>query len=218
MPRKKVPTPKVKCPDCDAEYPTPKGLSSHRRAAHGYVSQNKFAVYTRLSKERQKQPEIAALAPPLRTLLTCDQCGFEAKNVSSLTWHKARLHTPHKDLKCDLCGFVAKWPGGLTYHKRKTHAEANPTPEKVAKFNAKLRRPIVHSEKTQTIVVSAPATSNGHHPETYIAPDGISEASVAFTAGRVEELLHRVAAEYDVPARSFTARVIELVHAKTLWK
>jgi len=215
LPRKKVPTPKVKCPDCDAEYATAKGLSSHRRAAHGYVSQNKFAVYTRESKERKKQPEQAALAA-LRTPLTCDQCDFQAKNVSSLTWHKARIHTPHKDLKCDLCGFVAKWPGGLTYHKRKTHGEANPTPEKTTKFDAKSRRAIVHSEKTQTIVVSAPATSNGHHQETHTPPDGIPEATLALGLGRFQELSRSIAFEHDLPPRMFAARLAGLIYAATV--
>jgi hypothetical protein len=218
LPRKKVLLPpKVKCPDCDAEYPTAKGLSSHRRSVHNYVSENNWAVSVRKKKQVEAAPALAAIAT-MRTPLTCDKCDFQANNVSALTWHKARNHSTPHELACDLCDFKAKWPGGLTLHKRKAHADANPTPEKLTKFDAKSRRPIVHSEKTQTLVVSAPATSNGHHPgeEAHTPPDGIPEATLALGLGRFQELSRSIAFEHDLPPRMFAARLAGLIYAATV--
>lgn len=199
MPKKE---PKVKCPDCAAEYDTAKGLSSHRRAKHGYVSKNKYAVALREGTKPKK-------ADPLK----CDQCSFVAMNVPEMTWHTAKVHDM---LKCDTCGFVAQWPGGLTNHQRKSHPEKYPTPvsAKNHRLIVKQRRAIDHPKKIQTIIVR-PAASNGHQ-EAHVAPDGIPEATLAVALGRFQELCRSIAFEHDLPARMFASRLAGLIYASTV--
>ena len=203
MPKKE---PKVKCPDCAAEYDTAKGLSSHRRAKHGYVSKNKYAVALREGTKPKK-------ADPLK----CDECGFVAMNVPEMTWHTAKVHTPHDMLKCDTCGFVAQWPGGLTNHQRKSHPEKYPTPvsAKNHRLIVKQRRAIDHPKKTQTITVRA--ASNGHQ-EAHVAPTGdpIPEATLAIGLGRFQELSRQLAFEFDLPPRLLTSRLAGLIYAATV--
>lgn len=193
MPKKKETTPKIKCPDCDAEYPTNKGLSSHRRSAHGYVSMGRSAQYERKKLGQGNGPDIK---------LKCDQCGFVAKSSSALTWHKVKQHRPnnlncdqcdfiaqspggltwHKrqthslepappqpELKCDQCDFVARWKGGLTHHKRAAHPDVHPVPVPVKVHRAAVKRSAKRREfdnPAKAIVVHTAATtpSNGHHP------------------------------------------------------
>ena len=208
MSKKKEATPKVKCPECDAEYDTTKGLSSHRRSAHGYVSQNKYLVALR------KRGPVPKKADPLK----CDQCGFVAENVPQMTWHTAKVHTPHNTLKCDDCGFVAQWPGGLTNHRRKSHPEKYPTPveAKNHRLIVKQRREIANPKKIQAITVR-PATSNGHQ-EAHVAPTGdpIPEATLAIGLGRFQELSRQLAFEFDLPPRLLTSRLAGLIYAATV--
>lgn len=208
MSKKKEATPKVKCPDCDAEYDSTRGLSSHRRSAHGYVSQNKYLVALR------KRGPVPKKADPLK----CDECGYVAKNVPDMTWHTAKVHTPHDTLECDECGFVAQWPGGLTNHQRKSHPEKYPTPVEAKLHRAidKRRRAIANPKKIQTIIVR-PATSNGHQ-EAHPAPNGdpIPDGTLALALGRFQELCRSIAFEHDLPARMFATRLAGLIYASTV--
>jgi hypothetical protein len=175
--------------------------------------------------------------------LSCPECGqkFDSHLPQVLGSHRLRVHgiagssksaeldrrkkaatlppTPENiatnPLLCPDCGFVAQYPGGLKLHRRKKHAILSLTAREERRKKNQVIQKGTSLAPIQTITAVA-VSSNGHHEETHVAATGIPEAAIAFTAGRVEELLHRTAIEYDLSPRSFTARVIELVHAKTL--
>lgn len=114
-------------------------------------------------------------------------------------------------LKCPDCDFVAQWKGGLTRHIRAAHQPKEAQPERSTA--------IVKSTAVSEVQPTAIVSRNGHHRAQAEARRSlIPEATLAFTAGRVEELLSHTAAEFDVPARTFTAGVLELIYAKTLRK
>jgi uncharacterized C2H2 Zn-finger protein len=240
--KKKELPPKVKCPDCDAEYPTNKGLSAHRRSAHGYVSMKPTALWQRNKKlKKAAKPVTPAISTISTNELQCDQCDFVARTSSALVWHRIKQHTPRKALKCDQCDFVAKYPGGLKWHKHRLHAAADELKcdqcDFVAKWKGGLthhkraahtetvpveltrksnRREIDNSEKAKAIVIHAAATTSNGHQETHVAPDGIPEAVIAIGLGRFQELSRSLAFEHDLPPRMFAARLAGLIYATTV--
>jgi len=170
---------KVKCPDCSASYATAKGLTSHRRAAHGYVSETPGAI-------RQRELK-AAQSPELTT---------EERRSS---WDKNNGSFP-----CPHCDFIAKWTGGLTLHVN-------------AKHNGKRQPRETAIAKTQASEAIASPTTNGQYrEEAHVDRSAIPESAIAFAAGRVEELLSRIANELDLPPKSLTRGVVRFVHTKTL--
>ena len=181
MPKKKELTPKIKCPDCDAEYPTNKGLSSHRRSAHGYVSMGRSAQYERKKLGKGNGPDIK---------LKCDQCGFVAKTSSALTWHRIKQHTTQRDLKCDQCDFVARFPGGLAWHKRRIHSlePAPPPPPQselkcdLCDFVARWKGGLTHHKRAA-------------HPDAHPAPNEVK-------AHRVVVRRSAKRREFDNPAKA----------------
>lgn len=217
-----------KCPDCDRMFVSLTGLGSHRRTAHGIAGQSKTAI------AYQK-------AAMKANALQCPECGekFPAHLPQVLGSHRLRKHgisggsksaildrrmkamkPPPPDalvlnpLQCRECGFIAKDVGGFKLHGRKKHNIISPTARELKIKNPRTQKG-TQIEPAQALTVT---TSNGHHPSQadFIAAS-IPEAAIAFTAGRVEELLANAASQLDLPARTFTKRVIELVHAKTLW-
>ena len=119
---------------------------------------------------------------------------------------KTRVHTRLKgQFPCthEGCKFIAKWKGGLTNHLNTTHRNT--------------KRSLQLAKQTLPPIASDGAGVNHSNPqETYVAPDGIPEAVIAFTAGRVQELCAVTASQFNIPAKPFTARVIELIYATTL--
>lgn len=60
------------------------------------------------------------------------------------------------------------------------------------------------------------ANGNGHYrPQTATRPFH-AEAALAVAFGRFKELCTSVAVEYDLPPRSFAAKLIELIQSETL--
>ena len=172
------------CPDCDQPpYATAKGLATHRRYAHGYVSASPKVI-----SERERKAQLPLPKPKL------------SPQLASRKKLNGKFPCPH-------CTFVAKWKGGLTHHMNAKHAHEGST-----------ELAITQASPTKTVKPVKPNGRAHHEAEANTDRGLIPEAAVAFTAGRVEELLAHVAAQYDLPPRSFTARVIELVHAKTVWK
>jgi len=144
--------------------------------------------------------------------------GIAGSSAATLYYQKQKKEKKKKDGKTSVhnrlkgqfpcthegCKFIAQWKGGLTNHLNTTHRNT--------------KRSLQLAKQTLPPIASNGAGVNHSNQEGHIAPDGIPQAAIAFTAGRVEELLSRLAIEYDLPPRTFTARVIELVHAKTVWK
>lgn len=165
----------------------------------------------------------------------CPDCGKIFENRRSLGPHRRMAHgytkpTARKSRKkpgvapriaassiernrgafpCPHCDFIGRWTGGLKLH-----------------MNAKHK--VVQPERSTALVTTTPAVSeakparsrkersNGHYEETFTGGGTVPEATLALAAGRVQELLSRIAFEFDVPPRTFAARVIELVHATAL--
>jgi uncharacterized C2H2 Zn-finger protein len=211
--------PKFVCPECSANFSKSSLLGAHRRKTHGILGTSPAARYA----QRQK-----ALEPPqLKGPFPCEYCDFKAKDKGGLSNHQRAIHgdvsqsrtaiaiRASNPLQCPECTFVAGTVGGLGLHRLKQHGVVSERRNTELKRLARLKKKGIQIAPIQTITAVA-VSSNGHHEETHVAPTGIPEAAIAFTAGRVEELLHRTAIEYDLSPRSFTARVIELVHAKTL--
>lgn len=115
MTAKKQQPAKIKCPDCELEYNTNKGLSSHRRSAHGYVGTAVSTVWQRLRNTKASVIPVDAKNP-----LKCSACGFVAKNGASLTWHIKTNHAPDP-LQCPDCTFAAKTSQKLIWHRKQEH-------------------------------------------------------------------------------------------------
>jgi uncharacterized C2H2 Zn-finger protein len=244
---------KIKCPDCELEYNTNKGLSSHRRSVHGYVGTAVSTVWERLRKAKA-----SVIPADPGNPLQCSACDFLAKNTAGLTWHMKTTHAPnplqcpdcsfaalttqkliwhrkqehgylgHKGhrpeqiltevvtavldpLQCQLCDFRAQAPGGLTHHMTRKH-KGKTTP----RIMQPKRREI---EPTQTLEISAPASSNNrilHAEESHASANGIPEATLALALGRFQELCRSIAYEHDLPPRMFAARLAGLVYAATV--
>jgi uncharacterized C2H2 Zn-finger protein len=210
--KKKVETEKVKCPDCDAVYNTAKGLSTHRRYVHGYVSSTPKAVWSR----SQAAKAVKKPAP-----LQCADCDFKAKTPQSLIWHRVKAHDP-ANLKCPHCPFVASWKGGLTYHMKRAHSPVRDAaagtpeiqPQPIANGKRKYtRRDIEQPAQAHAILIARP---NGHAQESHAAPDGIPEGTLALALGRFQELCRSIAFEHDLPPRLFTSRLAGLIYAATV--
>jgi hypothetical protein len=87
------------CPECDhAPYPTAKGLSTHRRFAHGISGTSHSAV-----SERRRRAKL--------------------KQTSHHDNYPSRIKGKYP---CPNCNFVASWEGGLKNHITRVHASAKP--------------------------------------------------------------------------------------------
>ena len=114
--------------------------------------------------------------------------------------------TVHKRLSgrfpCTECKFVAKWQGGLTKHMRSIHGT---------------KRSLSIEKQTLPPIVSNGAGANhSDNQEGHFATDGIPQATLALALGRFQELSKSIAFEHDLPAKSFTARLAELIYATSL--
>jgi hypothetical protein len=173
------------CPECGAKYKDKRGLATHRRYQHGFISQDRSAIAQREAKAKRRAQSKNAVALALT--------GINKPQFGSMA------HTKNAGIfPCSHCEFVAKWKGGLTHHMNAKHPvkEAN-----IASTEARNE-------------ASIEASNNGNNRQT--RRSAIPEAAIAFTAGRIEELLLRTATELDLPPKSLAAGVIELIHAKTL--
>ena len=180
---------KVKCPDCSATYETAKGLSSHRRAAHGYVSEREA---TRKERIRQAEKRGLPSPSPLEIIMPVD----EPKQ------HGGRhAHEIHKGIfPCPHCDFVGKWKGGLTNHMHRQHGKTK-------------ERAIAKASSSEVIT----STPNGHiHvPAAQAQDDHRLEAAATYAAGRVAQLLESIALQLDVSFRAFAPLVLRTVGETT---
>jgi hypothetical protein len=170
----------------------------------------------------------------------CDLCPEAFKSPQELGRHKLYKHkikgksaaatrAKHAKLayQCPDCPASYGDPRGLGNHRSRVHGIPGPTSiykaqsaaRKAAKIAAregltnqrKHRRELVKIEATPTTI----AATNGHRPqeESHPAPDGIPEATLALALGEFKGLCTRIAFEYDLPPRTFTARLAALIYA-----
>ena len=138
--------------------------------------------------------------------------------AAKLRWAAKTERGPDKRLACPECGEKFKRPQVLGRHRLIKHGIAGSS--KSVLYN-KERKNAALTKRSQLVTVSK-ANRNGHHVHqgesltNGHSPYPIPEAAIAFTAGRLEEVCKNVASQFDIPFKSFTARVIELVYATTL--
>lgn len=137
MTAKKEQPAKVKCPECGVEYPTAKGLSTHRRYAHGVAGVGKSTV---LAREAKLKAQLEA------NPFICPECGHVSKTKALLGVHRSNVHgiagmskatlykrqkelakvgrieiDPNNSLQCQICGIIAANQGGLAIHRNAAH-------------------------------------------------------------------------------------------------
>ena len=226
-----------KCPECGEKFPSNMRLGLHRRAKHGVKGEARSSIVSR----QQRDIYMANYERDADGLLLCPECGkgfkevgiaihrkqahkipvaeqarlFEITNQQPAVVAKIEMVADEADgARCPHCDFVAVDERGLRKHLSSKHDLYSQTP--IAIYKRELRN---KNLEQPTQVTASQTTNNGHNPEdSRSLGSGIPEAAVAFTAGRVEELLSNAAAQLDLPTRTFTRRVIELVHAKTVWQ
>ena len=118
--------------------------------------------------------------------------------------------------KCPECGKEFASPRSLGPHRNKAHGyRTGPGKPVIKKVRGPYKKRSTTVPAQEGIVVHAQAevgpTARQSSPRAKVP-----ESTLAFTAGKIEELLYRQAVEFDVPPRSFAAGVLELVLAKTL--
>jgi uncharacterized C2H2 Zn-finger protein len=201
-----------KCPDCPRTFTSPNAIGVHRLRAHGIGMGGVKVKQKHRCPDCDHKPFDSAVSMASHRRAAHGIVGQSEKSKLRHLRAAAKAAEPQA-LSCEFCDFQAKTLNGLaihigTIHKRNEGAiEIEPANEKASISEA--------PAATTTAVVKV--SRNGYHAPEAVARRGlIPEATLAYTAGRVEELLSRTAAEYDLPSRTFTTGVIELIYAKTL--
>ena len=88
---------KLACPECGAKYDTTKGMSSHRRYAHGAVGMSKSAVTVRAKKEQAPAAAALTTLPPVVPVVRahefrCPECHSLFANAKELGIHRRIKH------------------------------------------------------------------------------------------------------------------------------
>lgn len=90
-----------------------------------------------------------------------------------------------------------------------------PDPAPVAEAQSKRKykkRSLELAKQTLPPIASNGAGVNHSNQETYVAPDGISEVTLAIAYGRFQELCRSISFEFDVPPKLFAQRLAELIY------
>lgn len=87
---------KLSCPECGKNYDTAKGMSTHRRYAHGMVGMSKSAVEVRAKKEQTALTTLPAPVPLVKATkvakFKCPECGEKFENSMRLGLHRRNRH------------------------------------------------------------------------------------------------------------------------------
>lgn len=155
------------CQECGKAYKFYKNLTEHITSNHsGSPSENllcqlcnkQFKTQTTLKNHMKiKHP-----ADPESTInsrrVICDQCGFLAASVESLTAHIKNLHTEAEHFKCEQCPKVFKCRYYLKHHTMTHHSEVKIKPFKCnfcemafSRRNGLTKHELTHLDYTERI-------------------------------------------------------------------
>jgi hypothetical protein len=222
----------MKCPLCEKDdIKNVVSLSNHMRVKHPgkYQELGLNKLYNK--NNAGSQPEApsaengsATILPPVSSPtplpaaenpLCCPECGRGPfKDERGRASHRRAAHhvmgnsktaisarniqkskKKESEFACDICGRVLQNKAGKTNHMQKAHPESS----------------------QQALVVSTPAEEkiNGYSKRrTLSQADGLIDSRittefVAYTVGKIEGLVERIASENDLPARQFARRCAE---------
>jgi len=145
-----------------------------------------------------------------KALLICgiDGCKAEYKDAAHLGIHRRAKH-----------GILGRSHTSQKARALKAENEAklaNPEPAAVNGSGMRSKRKYMkRSTALANIDQAHPTNGNEHFSKTSYRPFH-AEAALAVAYGRFKELCTSIAVEYDLPPRSFAARLAELIHAETL--
>jgi hypothetical protein len=222
----------MKCPLCEKDdIKNVVSLSNHMRSRHPGKYQELELSKTYNKNNATKQSEVPSAennsatilssaslstsSPTAENPLLCPECGRGPfKDERGRASHRRAAHhvlgnsktavysrNVQKSIKkesefaCDICGRVLQNKAGKTNHMQKTHSEpsqkalvvSKPTEEKINGFTK--RRAFSQAEE--------------------IIDSRITPEFVAYTVGKIEGLVERIASENDLPTRQFARRCAE---------
>ena len=114
------------CNICSAKYASKGGVQLHIKLKHGQLDVLKEQDKNNGQKEDlnevttfdTKKPNISDFFIPSDT--SCDECGYEAKNILDLKHHAKTFHQATR-FKCNLCNFRAPEKSALKMHIMQVH-------------------------------------------------------------------------------------------------
>jgi len=202
---------KFYCPECKAgPYENPRGMSSHRRSAHGIQGKSKSAIETRDRKESVAPPSPKDAAAQRRREERDYKREYrlrakrEQDGAPTLPAPVPLEHEPKQVAALATTKENAQDASSLGQKKRGPYK-----PRRSKKTDANRKGLATTSE----VEIHLPQPiQNYYDPRN---PPRIPESTVAVAFGRLLEFSASLAREYDLPQRQFTSELFALVRRST---
>jgi hypothetical protein len=206
VPFKPAPDGKFYCPECKAgPYQNPRGLSSHRRSAHGIKGESKGAVIARTQKDEpttKAAKDAAALRREER----------DYKREYRLRKRREAEGLPTLPAPEPIAEHEPQQATHLATTKENAQ-DASKLGKKRGPYKSRKTNAASRKEKSHTREIEVHITSDKAAQEYYDHrnPPRIPEATLAVAYGRFLEFSASMAREYDLPSRQFASELTALI-------